>query len=152
MKHALSHASLAQSHCQLANHPKMMQSLKHQRSTNLPGSCTRKKLENREQLCWEWALLHMPCQKILVIHEETLLAAVMAGTIMWLSKKAGPGIAQALDARSDEILENMNKGRVAQISALEAEIQHEKNTEAALETRAELFEVVKDNNEMRLDL
>merc|ERR1719505_271745 len=65
----------------------------------------------------------------------------MAGTIMWLSKKAGPGIAQALDARSDEILENMNKGRVAQISALEAEIAHEKNTEAALETRAELFEV-----------
>jgi len=91
-------------------------------------------------------------KEILVIHEETLLAAVMAGTIMWLSKKAGPGIAQALDARSDEILENMNKGRVAQISALEAEIAHEKNTEAALETRAELFEVVKENNEMRLEL
>merc|ERR1711931_256204 len=51
-----------------------------------------------------------------------------------------------LDERRDAILEKMNKGRVSQLAALEGAI------EAALEDRKEYFDIMKANNEMRLEV
>ncbi|WP_411027310.1 hypothetical protein, partial [Salmonella sp. s54925] len=55
-------------------------------------------------------------QEYLIIHEETLLAAVMLSTMAWLYKKVGPTVSQMLDEYAQEILDQLNQGRVAKIA------------------------------------
>jgi len=91
-------------------------------------------------------------KEIFIINDEVLLILVMGGTGYQLSKAAGPVIGKMLDERRNAILDAMNKGRTGQLAALEAAIDAAKEGEAALEDRKEYFEVMKSNNEMRLEI
>lgn len=91
-------------------------------------------------------------KEIFIINDEVLLLFIMGGTGYQLSKVAGPAIAKMLDERRDSILENMNKGRMTQLMTLEEAVAAEKEGEAALADRKEFFDIIKANNEMRLEL
>lgn len=91
-------------------------------------------------------------KEIFIINDEVLLLFIMGGTGYQLSKVAGPAIAKMLDERRNSILDNMNKGRISQLTTLEEAVAAEKEGEAALEDRKEFFDIVKANNEMRLEL
>ena len=91
-------------------------------------------------------------KEIFIINDEVLLIFVMGGTGYQLAKTVGPVIGDMLDERRNGILENMNKGKIAQVAAMENAIAEEKEGEAALEHRKEFFDIVKANNEMRLEV
>lgn len=87
-----------------------------------------------------------------LINDEVLLILVMGGTGYQLSKAAGPAVGKMLDERRDAILEKMNKGKNAHLAALENAIDTAREGEAALEDRKEYFDIMKANNEMRLEI
>lgn len=91
-------------------------------------------------------------KEIFIINDEVLLIFVMGGTGYQLLKAAGPVVGKMLDERRNEILDKMNKGRVSQLAALESAIEEAKEGEAALEDRKEYFDIMKANNEMRLEI
>jgi len=90
-------------------------------------------------------------KEVFVLNEEFFLGLVMAGTIYQLSKVVGPPIGKMLDARSKEILDNMNAGKEEQLDALAQSIVTEQEGEVASQVRKEFFEVDKINNEMTLE-
>ncbi|XP_065070666.1 ATP synthase F(0) complex subunit B1, mitochondrial-like [Rhopilema esculentum] len=91
-------------------------------------------------------------KEILIIHEETLLAAVMGGTIFFLARKFGKQVGEALDEQSQNILDAMNEGRNARIKAYEEAIADEKSVEAVYSCRDQIYEVLKENNSMKMEL
>ncbi|XP_057305194.1 ATP synthase F(0) complex subunit B1, mitochondrial-like [Hydractinia symbiolongicarpus] len=91
-------------------------------------------------------------KEIFIINDEVLLLFVMGGTGYQLAKAVGPSIGKMLDERRDTILENLNKGKEMHIKAFEDEIAAEREGEAAIENRKEFFDIVKANNEMRLEV
>jgi len=95
---------------------------------------------------------YLVSKEIFIINDEVLLILVMGGTGYQLAKAVGPTIGKMLDDRRSDILENMNRGKIAQITALESEIVEAKEGEEALEHRKEFFEIIKVNNEMRLEV
>ena len=66
-------------------------------------------------------------------------------------KKVGKPVAEYLDDRSQRILDGLNEGRNQNIRLLEEQIQAEKAVETYLESRHEAFEIIKENNLMRLE-
>jgi len=91
-------------------------------------------------------------KEIFIINDEVLLIFAMGGTGYQLSKVVGPVVGKMLDERRNTILEKMNKGRVAQLSSLETAMEAAKEGEAALVDRKEYFDIMKANNEMRLEI
>ncbi|EDO43737.1 predicted protein [Nematostella vectensis] len=90
--------------------------------------------------------------EILIIHEETYIAAVMGGTFYWLMKKAGGPIAEMLDNTSQEILDAFNVGRNASIKHLQDAIDNEKHLEHMLSCRTDIIEMMRENNVMGMEL
>jgi len=91
-------------------------------------------------------------KEILIIHEETLLAAVMGGTIFWMVKKFGKQVADMLDEASQNILDTMNEGRVSRIESLKAAIAEEKAVEEVYSSRDTIYDVLEANNAMNLEI
>jgi len=90
-------------------------------------------------------------KEVFVLNEEFFLALIMGGTIYHLSKAVGSPIAKMLDARSKEILDDMNQGKEEQLSNLAKAIADEQEGELANQVRKEFFEVDKINNDMQLE-
>jgi len=90
-------------------------------------------------------------KEILIIHEETVLAVVMGGTIYYLVKRFGKDVADGLDAYSQDILDKMNAGRQAKMKALEEAIADEKSVEQVYSCRDQIYDILKENNAMKLE-
>ena len=90
-------------------------------------------------------------KEIFIINDEVLLLFIMGGTGYHLSKLIGPTVGKMLDERRNDILDNMNRGKVAKIAMLEDTIAAEKEGEAAIECRKEFFEIAQSNNELRME-
>ncbi|XP_046845104.1 ATP synthase F(0) complex subunit B1, mitochondrial-like [Xenia sp. Carnegie-2017] len=86
-----------------------------------------------------------------IIHEETLLAVVSLLTMTWALKKAGPPITQMLDDYAQEILDQLNQGRVAKIAQLEEEIKLQESVEPMLKVGKDVFEILQENNVMEME-
>jgi len=91
-------------------------------------------------------------KEILVIHEETVLALVLGGTVLWLIRLAGKGIAEYLDGYSQGILDMFNEGRDKSIQGITQAIEDEKAVEGQLACRTDIVEVMRENNAMSLEL
>ncbi|XP_031552711.1 ATP synthase F(0) complex subunit B1, mitochondrial-like [Actinia tenebrosa] len=91
-------------------------------------------------------------KEILCIHEETYLAAVMAGTFIWVIKKTGKPVAEALDNYSKEILDSFNVSRNQQVDSLQTAIENEKKLDEMLLCRIDIAEILKENNVMSMEL
>ncbi|KXJ26032.1 ATP synthase F(0) complex subunit B1, mitochondrial [Exaiptasia diaphana] len=91
-------------------------------------------------------------KELFVIHEETYLAAVMAGTFIWVIKKSGSSVAELLDNYSKEILDNFNLSRNQQIDALNNAIANEMKLDDMLLCRIDIAEILKENNVMGMEL
>lgn len=90
-------------------------------------------------------------KEVFIIHEETVLALVMGGTIFYLVKKFGKQVADGLDDYSQNILDSMNAGRQAKIKALEEAIADEKSVEDVYSCRDQIYEILKENNTMQME-
>ncbi|XP_028408440.1 ATP synthase F(0) complex subunit B1, mitochondrial-like [Dendronephthya gigantea] len=90
-------------------------------------------------------------KEYLIIHEETLLAAVLLSTMAWLYKKVGPIISQMLDNYAQEILDQLNQGRIAKMAQLEEEIKLQESVEPMLKVGKDVFEILRENNAMELE-
>ncbi|CAB4005307.1 ATP synthase F(0) complex subunit B1, mitochondrial-like, partial [Paramuricea clavata] len=90
-------------------------------------------------------------KEYLVLHEETLLAVVLLSTMAWLYKKAGPTVSQLLDDYAQEILEQLNQGRIAKMAQLEEEIKLQESVEPMLKVGKDVFEIIRENNVMELE-
>ena len=91
-------------------------------------------------------------KEIFIINDEVLLIFAMGGTGYQLSKVVGPVIGNMLDERRNAILDKMNKGRTTQLASLESAIEAAKEGESALADKKEYFDIMKSNNEMRLEI
>lgn len=91
-------------------------------------------------------------KEIFIINDEVLLIFAMGGTGYQLSKVVGPVIGNMLDERRNAILDKMNKGRTHQLASLESAIESAKEGESALADKKEYFDIMKSNNEMRLEI
>eukprot|EP00794_Sanderia_malayensis_P012848 gene12848-14170_t len=91
-------------------------------------------------------------KEIFIIHEETLLAAVMGGTIYWMVKSFGKQVADGLDSYSQNILDTMNEGRMAKIQALKEAISEEKSIEEVYSSRETIYNILEENNTMNLEI
>lgn len=91
-------------------------------------------------------------KEIFIINDEVLLILAMGGTGYQLSKAVGPVVGKMLDDRRNAILEKMNKGRSSQLESLQSAIESAKEGESALSDKKEYFDIMKANNQMRLDL
>ena len=94
----------------------------------------------------------MLSKEIFIINDEVLLIFAMGGTGYQLSKVVGPVIGNMLDERRNAILDKMNKGRTHQLASLESAIESAKEGESALADKKEYFDIMKSNNEMRLEI
>jgi len=91
-------------------------------------------------------------KEILIIHEETLLAAVMGGTIYYMVKSFGKQVADGLDGYSKNVLDAMNEGRNIKIKSLEQAIVEEKAVEDTYSCRDQIYEVLQENNSMNMEV
>jgi len=87
-----------------------------------------------------------------IINDETYLAAVMALTVGTLVKKVGPGVSDYFYAQRIEQLSKLNKEKENKIEGINEQLEHLTVAEAMLDTRADLFNAVKANNEMALEV
>ncbi|XP_065838388.1 ATP synthase F(0) complex subunit B1, mitochondrial-like [Oscarella lobularis] len=90
-------------------------------------------------------------KEILIIHSETLVVASVLGVGYYLMKRVGGPLSEYLDQSSQEILETMNSGRVAQMRDLEECIEAEKNVEDIYSIRKDIFDILKQNNVIALE-
>eukprot|EP00118_Oscarella_pearsei_P024649 m.306505 g.306505 ORF g.306505 m.306505 type:complete len:235 (+) comp41315_c0_seq1:111-815(+) len=90
-------------------------------------------------------------KEILIIHSETLVVGSVLGVGYYLMRKFGGQVGQYLDEQSQEILDNMNTGRVEQMRELERCIEAEKNVEDIYSIRKDIFDVLRQNNSMALE-
>ncbi|KAL9984846.1 hypothetical protein ACROYT_G007183 [Oculina patagonica] len=97
-------------------------------------------------------LTYILSKELLILHDETLLAAVMLGTVYFLYTKISQPVADMLDERSQEILDMYNEGRNSQIDALTKSIEEEKKIEYMLTARKDIVEIMRENNVMSLEL
>ena len=91
-------------------------------------------------------------KEIFIINDEVLLICAMGGTGYQLSKVVAPVVGKMLDERRNAILEKMNKGRTSQLASLEGAIEAAKEGESALADKKEYFDIMKANNQMRLEI
>lgn len=91
-------------------------------------------------------------KEYLIIHDETLLAVVLLSTVAWLYKKVGPMVGAMLDDYAQEILDQLNQGRVAKMAHLEEEIKLQESVEPMLKVGKDVFEILRENNAMELEL
>jgi len=97
-------------------------------------------------------LAYLVSKEIYIIGDETLLLGIYGIAFYHLIKGVGPTVGNMLDNHRKEILDTMSKGRNDSIALIEDAIAGAKEGEAALEHRQELFDIIKANNEMRLEL
>jgi len=91
-------------------------------------------------------------KELLIIHDETVLALVMGGTILWLVRMTGKGIAEYLDGYSKGILDMFQEGRDKSMENITQAIEDEKAVEGMLECRKDIIEIMRENNAMALEL
>eukprot|EP00112_Aurelia_sp_Birch-Aquarium-sp1_P006188 Seg1689.4 transcript_id=Seg1689.4/GoldUCD/mRNA.D3Y31 product="ATP synthase F" protein_id=Seg1689.4/GoldUCD/D3Y31 len=91
-------------------------------------------------------------KEIFIIHEETLLAAVMGGTIYYMVKSFGKQIADGLDDYSKNVLDAMNEGRNAKIKSLEQAIVEEKAVADTYSCRDQIYEILQENNNVKMEV
>lgn len=87
-------------------------------------------------------------QEILILHSESVVVGSLGLMTYILYKKAGPAIAESLDAPGKSVLENMSVGKNAKIESLTAQLAQEKAVPAQLEGLKDLFEVSRELNAM----
>ncbi|KAK3699097.1 hypothetical protein QZH41_008894 [Actinostola sp. cb2023] len=86
------------------------------------------------------------------LEKLTYLAAVMAGTFIWVIRKTGKSVAEMLDIYCKEILDNFNLSRNQQIDALNTAMENEKKLDDMLLCRIDIAEILKENNVMSIEL
>eukprot|EP00041_Stephanoeca_diplocostata_P001196 m.19069 g.19069 ORF g.19069 m.19069 type:complete len:216 (-) comp11702_c0_seq1:168-815(-) len=91
-------------------------------------------------------------QEILILHSESVVVGSLGLMTYVLYKKAGPVIAESLDAPGKAVLENMSVGKNAKIEALTAQLEEEKMVPAKLAGLKDLFEVSRELNAMTREL
>ena len=89
-------------------------------------------------------------KEIYILNAETLLGAIAGTTLYFLVREIGKPTAEYLDNRAKGILDQLNEGRVSTIKQLEDTIKQEKSIAGMLEVRHEVFDILKENNDMRL--
>ena len=97
------------------------------------------------------AAAYLISKEIMVINDEFILLIMMGGVSYNLSKFLGATVGKALDDERLTILEAMNKGRNDQIESLKKAIDAHLEAKDALKYRDELFDIIKANNEMKLE-
>lgn len=91
-------------------------------------------------------------KEILVLHAETVVVVAMGIMTKVIYDKAGGAIGEALDSKSDAIKSSMEEGKIAQIAAAEAELEHYKSIPKSLSGVSEIFEITKELNAMNNEL
>ncbi|EDV26906.1 expressed hypothetical protein [Trichoplax adhaerens] len=97
-------------------------------------------------------LAYLLSKEMLVLHTETLIALSIFGVSYGIIRKVGKPTAEFLDQQGDEILDTLNEGRNMQMERLQEAIEAEKGIERMFDSRNEIFEVMKENNAMKLEL
>lgn len=90
-------------------------------------------------------------KELYVLGPETMVAAVMAGIIYAIMRKAGKPIAEFLDSKSQAILELLTAEKNARKKDIEDALAAQARTESELEIRHDIFDVLKENNAMRME-
>ena len=83
-------------------------------------------------------------QEVLILHAESVVAFCMGTMTYFLYKKAGPGIAESLDERSQEILDRLSVSKNAREANLNEQIADAAAVPAQLGGVANLFDVQRD--------
>ncbi|KAJ7379228.1 ATP synthase F(0) complex subunit B1, mitochondrial [Desmophyllum pertusum] len=119
---------------------------------DISGLLKDKTGETGHKLLAAGLLTYVLSKEILIIHDETLLGAVMFATVYAIYRKVSQPVADYLDARSQEILDLFNEGRNREIDALKKGIEEDKKIEYMLTTRTDIVEIMRENNAMALEL
>lgn len=90
-------------------------------------------------------------KELYVINSETVIAAVLGGMIIFLMRKIGKPVAQFLDDKSQGILDLLNSEKTGRKSFVEDQITAESKVEPELDLRHDIFDIMKENNSMRME-
>jgi len=96
--------------------------------------------------------VYLLSKEVYIINEETYLAALMAFTVGMIVKKAGPGVSDYFEGVRQEQLAKLNKEKESKVESINDQLTQISAAESLLDTRADLFNVVKVNNEMALEV
>jgi len=91
-------------------------------------------------------------KEIIVIHSETVVVVALGIMTKVLYDKAGPGIGEWLDSKSDGIHSSLSEGAVAKKNAVENALASAKATPDSLSGVSELFEIAKELDAMNREL
>lgn len=91
-------------------------------------------------------------KEIIVLHAETVVVASVAGVTYMLMKKAGPGIAAALDERAKAIADSLSVGKIKRIQKLEDDIKEQENIKSELQCTGEIYDINRELNNMQREL
>eukprot|EP00040_Diaphanoeca_grandis_P038240 m.256110 g.256110 ORF g.256110 m.256110 type:complete len:218 (-) comp34068_c0_seq1:263-916(-) len=91
-------------------------------------------------------------KEIIVIHSETVVVVALGIMTKVLYDKAGPGIAEFLDGRSDGVLGSMSEGAVAKKNGVEEALAIAKATPESLSGVADLFDIARELDAINREL
>ncbi|CAH3104512.1 unnamed protein product [Pocillopora meandrina] len=97
-------------------------------------------------------LTYILSKEILILHDETLLAVVMFGTMYWVYLKVSQPVADFLDSYSQGILARFNGYKEKRIEMLTSTIEEASQVEYLHSARTDIVEIMRENNAMSLEL
>lgn len=97
-------------------------------------------------------LTYILSKEILILHDETLLAVVMFGTMYVVYLYTSQPIASFLDSYSQGILDKFNEFKEARMQFYIDNIKEAKEFEHFISARTDIVEILRENNAMALEL